>query len=422
MNPRGLAALVLLLGATSLERLAFYGSRSFLVIDLRDGGASVEQIGTAVAVSVGGTLVGTILGGIAAFAAGSWAVVVGSVLFVAAGHGALAAGAPLLTATMIGALGAGMFRLASFAAAADLLARDDDSPAPPGPHRFAAVAAFAMLSSAATNLGSGVGPTVAGVLRSSSGAAAAHRASLTVAIAAMVIGILAALTGRRDRRTAEEKPLTGPYRAAAPRAEGASTPVKTALAGLGLLFVAEAFRTLGDAMVTVPNALLARQEHLWVYGISPLMAFFASLAVFAVLAIAARKRATWPPLLLTGGGLAISAIGFLAIAVANGGVVSLHALGAALAGIGEAPMHGVLLAYAALALRGRAAPLALAGWMAVAMLARAGIDTLGMFPGIHAPVLGLAAIGCLSAGAALFVYARKIHFRFFDAPTPPSSP
>ena len=73
-------------------------------------------------------------------------------MVTAAGHVALAAGAPFTPSAILASFGSGMFRPCVFAAAAALLAGDDESPAAPGPHRFAAVSAFVVATYTATNL------------------------------------------------------------------------------------------------------------------------------------------------------------------------------------------------------------------------------------------------------------------------------
>lgn len=96
MNARGLLALGLLVVATAMERFAYYGSRSFLVIDLRAEGSDVASIGTLFVALQGLTVVGMIAGAATAFAIGPRATVAAAALVAALGSFAVAAGAPIL--------------------------------------------------------------------------------------------------------------------------------------------------------------------------------------------------------------------------------------------------------------------------------------------------------------------------------------
>jgi hypothetical protein len=418
MNLRGLFALALLLIATCMERFGYYGSRSFLSLDLRAEGATVESIGMTMTALQGLVLVGMIIGGAAAFGIGPRATAAVGALLAAIGHFALAAGAPVVIGAGVVAFGAGVFRPCTFAAAAETLAWDDASPSAPGPHRFAAVTAFAVLSYAAVNVGSLLSPMVAGALRNAQGNSLVHGVDGGVLILAAMIAGLAAVLGLFGRGGSDSQAAKGPYRDATVQPSFTPAPPGQAVAGLAILLVPQGVFLLATTLSTPPRGFLSGRDSMWLYSVNPVVVTIVSMMVFTVLLIAVLQRWTLPPLLIQGAGLVIFSLGLIPIAFAGTSSVALYALGEAITGVGEPPVFAVPVAYAAIAVRGRAAALVVAGWLSIVLVMSMLGGTLNSMEVLRTPLLGLCALLGLGGGAALIAFARTMHRTFFDPPQP----
>jgi dipeptide/tripeptide permease len=418
MNARALAALALLLVALGLERLGYYGSRSFLSLELVRSGEAASALGRLYSELRLISIVGIGLGGVVALGVGPRATAAIGALLAAGGHLALAAGAPLLVGAGLIAFGSGVLRPCPVAAAAELLAWDERGPARPGPHRFTAVAAFAVLGYAAINLGSLLGPVIGGLLRKSAGPALVYGVwAGALVTAALACAVAAALGPSRDD-AGNPRPEQGPYRAPEPAPPTPAPNAAMALAGLALLVVPEAVSILGTAVSEPPSSLFSGPNIAWLFSVNPAVVVLGSVVVAGLLLAAALQRSTLPPLLLYGVGLALFAVGLGITALTGVGGAFVFALGEAVRGLGEAAMFGVPLAYAAIAVRGRAATLVVAGWFTVSALVSLVANLLGGFESLHLPLLALCAFAGLAMGAALLALGKKIHLTFFDPPAP----
>ena len=360
-------------------------------------------------------IAGTLAGGLLALGIGPRATAACGAALAATGHAALAAGAPLLVGAGVVSFGAGVLCCAPYTAAAEVLAWDDESPAPPGPHRFAAVAAYVIATSAAMNVGGVLGPLLHALSN--------ERFTLVYAIAAaatLMAALLAAasaglgLLGRRERRDAA---ATGPYRATAMPSGGASHPFAGIL-GVLILLVPQVVYFAGEATSPPLELLRTASERTWLFMVGPISFGVASLALLAVLVVAATQRSTRPPLALYGAGLVTFALGLAVIAAAGSSSAALWACGAAVAGIGGAAAGAVPLAYAAIAVRGRAATLVVAGWKSVASVVGAVASSLAALEMLRGPLLWVCALLALAGGVALARYARVVHARFFTTEAP----
>jgi MFS family permease len=414
MRVRGLSSLALLLAAVVVERVAYFGGRTFLTLELHDQGLSTLSVGTTTAMLQGVVLLGMLVGGAAALGLGPRGTAVVGLLVSAAGHFAQAAGAPVVAGAGVVAFGAGMFRPCIFVAAAEVLAWDDESPAPPGPHRFAAVSAFAVVAQAAINVGSFLGPMMAGMLRNVSWRAV-HAGGGAEMLLATLLAAGALVVGLPRRRPTIAAPEVGPYRAAPPPAP--AVPVKAALGGVGILLAAEAVFTVGASMTSPPYEMLRTARLEWLFAITTLAAFVASICLFGLLLVATLQRWSLPPLYLYGAGLVVFGLG-LGVIAAGSSSVAIYALGASVSGIGEAAAYGVPIAYAAIAVRGRTATLVVAGWSAVLVMVSTASSAFTYVDEVRTPLLLTCALLDLGIGAAMVVFARRLHQGFFDPPRP----
>ena len=418
MSPRRLAALGLLLAATLLERFAFHSGRSSLLEQLQITGGSPTSTGTALVIWQALSLAGMLTAGIAAFGVSPWIVAAVAALVGALGHGALAGGASPTAGGGVVAFAAGALHVATLAAAAEAIARDDESDAPPAPDRFAAVAAFAVLAHAASSVGGTVATGALGLLHTLRGTTTIHGAGVVASIVATAAVVIAAVLGLHRARAGDERPTTGPYRAPGAASAKARAPVTAALTGLALLLVPAAASGLGNALSWVPPASRVSSYMVWMYAVTAVMSTVASIAVFLVLLVAVVRRSTTPPLLLLGAGLVVAAIGAMAFGASSIGGPWLWTAGSALLAVGGAAAWSIPVAYAALAVRGRAASIVIAGWLVISHVMGNVGGMLVAFPGLQSPIAGLAGLLGLGCGAVLLARGRRLHFRFFDVAVP----
>jgi len=142
MSLRGVLALALLLAATGAERLACYGIRSFLVLELTRGeGMTPAAIATTQSVSWFGSVVAMFVGAGLVLAAGPRVTAVVGALLAALGLLLVAVGAPLLAGWALVTAGSGIFRVCPLVAAAEVLGIDETASDlhvhAPHPQRFA---------------------------------------------------------------------------------------------------------------------------------------------------------------------------------------------------------------------------------------------------------------------------------------------
>jgi hypothetical protein len=415
MNLRGFAALALLLVAIGLERVGYYGSRSFLALDLRSSGASSTSLGLIYSSLQGVVLLGMILGGAAALGIGPRVTAALGALIAAGGQLALAAGAPITLGAGLIAFGAGMFRPCPFAVAAELLAWDDESPLTPGPHRFAAVAAFCVLAYGGINAGALAGPPALGLVRSSTGPAVAHGAGGALMVLCAIVCFAAVLLGLDRFAASKNAAGHGPYRDARPPA--ATTPLSTGtmLAGLALLFIPQAIFLLGISLPRPPYEQLSSAQSAWALSVNSVSAIFASLLVFALLLVATLQRSTVPPLLVYGVALLVFGVGLVPAIVAGNGGLAPFVIGEAVRGLAEAALFGVPVAYAAIAMRGRIASLVVAGWLGLGVIVTMMSNVLAPFELARTIALVLSALLAVASGIVLITQGKKLHFTFFSA-------
>lgn len=422
MNARAIAALALLLAAVGLERLGYYTSRAFLSIDLMRSGETASSAGTLFAALRLATIVGIVAGGVVALGLGARATAALGALLAAAGHLTLALGAPIAVGAGLIAFGAGVLRPCPVSAAAALLAWDDRGPSRPGPHRFAAVAAFATLAYVAINAGGVLGPAIAGLLRQAYSFAMIYGVSAGLLLLATIAAAIAALLGLGDDDKDRTRRDQGPYRVPEPVQPSAPLNAGLAFAGLAILLAPEVVSMMGRAVSEPPTSILSGPNGAWIFTVNPVATGFTALLVFAVLLVAALQRSTRPPLQLYGLGLVIFGLGLVFAGVVGVGVggdaVGVFAVGEAVRGVGEAAMYGVPVAYAAIAVRGPNATLVVAGWLAASSVLGLITNALGAVDLLRALLLWLCVLAALGGGVALLAFGKKMHGAFFDPPEP----
>ncbi len=406
MKRRGLLAMGLLLAAVVVERAGFSCARTTFAVQLHDQGETVASIGTIFDVQQGLFLLGMLAGGAAALRLGPRLTAAAALVLAAVGHLANAAGVPLVAGAGIVFVGVGMFRPCLYTAAAEVLLGDDESPSAPAPYRFAAVSAFAVATHAAMSFGGFFGPLQSGLLTGESFGPVHVAAGVETLLAAALAGG-AVLLGVSSGGAARPATDAGPYRAAPPVAPRAPMPV--ALGGLALLLGADTVCWMGAGVSLPPAELYRGTSGVWISMVGPGATLAASAIVFALLLVASIKRWSMPPLHVYGAGLVVVALGLVPIALAGSSSAGLYAVGAAISGLGEAGATGIPLAYAAIAVRGRAATLVVAGWMTVTLVLSVASASLAGIEGLRTPLLVGSAVLCLGAGAAILAFARQLH-------------
>jgi MFS family permease len=405
-------ALVLLLAITLLERMGSLAMQASLSYELL-----AVALGRGHALMTWATVLGLLVGGALAVRLGPRAVALVGVSLAAAGHFALALGGPEMAGAMVVWFGASVARPCLVVVAADVLAWDDEPRTSPPPHRWAAVAAFAIALGGAAELGAMLGTLLdAASMRATPGgdgpswlffATGAATTLATIAAAALVaLPIL-------ERRAALASSSAGPYRETGAPVAKPVAPVgpgpQRALVGLAILFAAGVPHLFAwwPALLTSD---VTPDETTWLSIATTATSFLAAVVVFAVLGVAFRRRASWPPLLAFGAALAVTGIGVAARSMSPS--FAALAVGELLVSTASTATWSVPVAYAAVAIRGRAATLVVAGWYALTFA----VTTLAT-PKAHGIDGTLAIVGALSIGAglALLKYGRALHARFFDS-------
>src|SRR4051812_42609590 len=82
-----------------------------------------------------------------------------------------------------------------------------------------------------------------------------------------------------------------------------------------------------------------------------------------------------------------------------------YVVGAVITGVGEAMGASVPIAYASIAVRGRAAALVVAGWSILTLIVNLGGGALESIVTLRVPMLGICAFLCLAGGVALLALA-----------------
>ncbi|MDB4995459.1 MAG: hypothetical protein JWM74_2891, partial [Myxococcaceae bacterium] len=367
-----LAMLVLALG---LERFAYYGTRSGLMIYLvsNEGmeSGSARQLYTAVTVLA---LFTPLLGGLLALGVGPRITAVAGAGLALVGYGLLVVGAPSVLCLVAIAVGAGIFRACPWAIAAEELSHEaspsgaDQNDAPRSARRFAAVAATACLLYASVNVAAASSSFVTGWLRNASGSRAVFAFVSFVMLLSLAITSLVAFLGRSTAGKSMTAPAD-PYRARGAAPLRAARPTTgLAFAGLAMLLVVELPYSVASSLSFYPaemaqgGAGLSRATMDILTLVNPLVVIVATVLAFALLLVATLQRWSTPPLLLYGAGVLVFAIGLVPLALAESSI-ALVLLGTAITAVGEALVAPIAISYAALAAKGRPATLVIAAWI-----------------------------------------------------------
>ncbi len=375
MSSRGLAILALLLVASGAERFAYHGLTVFSVLDARGGGTSlrVADIGSAIALQKWAGIPALFLGAALVLAIGArWTAALGA-LVCAIANAMLASGVPLAYGGAFWALGAGMLQICPFVAAAEVLGTEAGSTDAPSPGRCAAVAAFTIAVTAATNVAASAASAVTLRVHDVFGRAGVFA---VLGVSTLLATLLAGGAGlvRPGASTAEPTQPRDPYRTPAvlgarSGASRATSSPNAALGAVALLLVPAtlytAAWTLVSASVRQPAMELAVSHAPWLFALEAGLTTLARIFLFVALLAMALTRASLPPLVLFGVGLGVTGlaavIGAAADAVSRAFFLGVFAVGLSALGRAAAPIG---IAYAALAIRGRRAGFVVAGWFA----------------------------------------------------------
>ncbi len=417
MTSRSLLALGLLLAAIAVERFGYFGLSAFLAIDLNDQGASASSIGLTFTLLQVLSFVGIIAGGAVAYKLGPRATAVVGAGIATLGHFALAGGLPTVVAASVIGLGAGVLRPCPVVAAADAFAWEDGD-AEPAPHRFTAVVAFAIAMGCAVNIGGFIAPITGAYLRSSMGRVIAESANGAVMIVAAALAGAALFLRSDSRGASSEGAAAGPYRKPPERPAHAQTVRASSIAGFALLMVPTLAYFAAISTRSPSIELLSRQGMLWILALNPAARFVTAIVAFVLLCFAVRERWTTPPLFLYGIGAVVLALGLVPGAAADDSSVGLYAVSTVVMGAGSTFVDAVPMAYAALARRGRAATLVVAGWLVATGSCGRLLGALAALDVMRAPLLALFGLVVLVAGVAFVVLGRRLHYKYFAAPAP----
>lgn len=420
MSFRGLLALTLLLAATGAERLAHYGIRSFLVLELTRGeGMTSAAITTTLSVSSFGSVVAMFVGAGLVLATGPRVTAVVGALLAALGLLLVALGAPLLAGWALAAAGAGIFRVCPFVAAAEVLGTDETASDlrvhAPHPQRFVRVAAFSAVAHAAINVCAAFAAPIAGKLYMEGGRAIAAGFAASLAFVAALFASGTAIVGmtRAPDRGAGPR-FADPYRAPSPPIPiRPSAPSMKPLAGAALLACVVGAFDVGQATGAAHPPEMAMENVGRLYTINAAVTMIQLAIAAGALLIGAILGWAKGPLPLFGAGLAVASLGFFVRAF-SGGQFVLDVAGMGLTAFGDMAMP-IGLAYVALAVRGRASGLVVAGWFAVPTIASLIGSPLG-YSSLRTPLLVLVGLVCLAAGGATAAFGRTLHRTWFDPP------
>jgi hypothetical protein len=251
------------------------------------------------------------------------------------------------------------------------------------------------------------------------GASVAHAVYAGCALLAAIAAGVATFLGRAPRAlagvAADGAPTGGPYRTPSTRAELPARPVGSIVAALAILAAIAGVIALGGEAAQPPEELAS--EHTWIHGVGPLAAFVMSTGVFALLLLWASRRWPLPPIVIVGTGLFVHGVGVLLAGLIRG-VIGAQLIGDVLMGLGSGATATVPIAYAALAWRGRPAPLVLAGWLAAQRLLVVGANLVAGLGLLHETLVGTAGVLALGAGVVIVLVGRHAHAVCFDGLPP----
>jgi POT family proton-dependent oligopeptide transporter len=412
--------------AIGLERFAYYGTRSGMMIHLvtnegMDTGEARRLYTTVTMLA----LFTPLLGGLLALGVGPRITAVAGAGLALVGYGLLVVGAPTALCLVVVALGAGIFRPCPWAIAAEELSHETSpsgaaqGDAPMSARRFAAVAAMACVLYGSVNGAAAASSYVMGFLRNTSGPRAVFAFAAFVMVLCLAISGVVFFFGRTtDAKTASA--ALDPYRAPGAAPLRVARPATgLAFAGLALLLVIELPYSMASALSFYPvemgqsGAGLSSATIELISLVNPLVVVVATVFAFALLLVATLQRWSTPPLLLYGVGVLVFAVGLVPLAL--GSSVALLLLGITITAVGEALVAPIAMAYAALAAKGRPAALVVSVWI---LLSNAGSQISRVMSAERGfrPLLIVLAVILVVAGGATLAVARMVHRTLFDPP------
>ena len=338
---------------------------------------------------------GAIVSGVAALRLGPRVTTaVGAALAAAANLVLALTALPVQPAAVVLGLGVGMSVPCFLAAAVQTLAGDDSGT--PALHRVTGVLACAVAYRASEHIEGALAPMLFGAASLRVSTRLLH---LVFAVLMLLALGLAVGSARRARSAGEA--------AALPRGRR-SGGLLVGLVLVGAPYAAYRFGYAAWAMRRVQQLVRSDMAAI-LAGLSAGMLI--SIGALVALVLAAARRASWTPVVYYGAGLVLAALGLVAASI--GDSPAIHAVGAALGVMTSVVVSAVPATYAALAVRRRAAALAVAGWTACSALAvSAGLAVR------QDAALWFSVLACAGGGLALVRYGRALERKYFGARAP----
>lgn len=418
MRPKAWIALLLLLPAVLLDRLAYYAARAHLFHELAAAGVTTTKAAQLLSVATSLSYLVSVAAGGLAFVIGPRPTAVAGSLVSAVGLGLLVGRTAPEAGLVVMMLGAGLFRPCCIAAAAEIVSGEDVGPSgealPPSARRFAILAAIATVVYGGVNLSAASTPVASGALYAGLGAGALFGTCVALEL---VIALLLGASALVSLSLRASKPAAGPrdafYRTQPAIASRSAVRAPNAIAGLALLaipmLVHGVASNVGWTFMAFEGVSAATQGLL--HAVNPVVVVLASLGLAIAWIVSAAGRATLVPMRVWGVGFAIAGLGMLPLALGSRGGTGMFLLGTVITAIGEAAIAPVVTTYAVLAVKPRAATLTVALMGLVGWLSHSGsaASALGI-PGVLLTVGGLA---CLAIGVLATLFAPRIHQKLF---------
>ena len=416
MTGRRIATLLLVPVFFGVERMAYYGMRSVLVLDMLHRLEMTQSESMAVLARLNALVLWIpLLGGALALALGPRVVLVLGAALATLGYALLASISTPSVATLLVGVGVGLMKPCAWAVLADAIATEDApggaDVAPLSPRRFPLMAAMFLAGYAAINLGAALSPLVMGTAGEHFGTSIAFWLSTGVMLVALALSVvLAVLKGTAQPRALA--PEQSVYRAPAAPLAGAASPARAharaSLLGLLALLGAVTPYSVALPIVYTSQDFLGLAAQL--VAVNTAFVLVASIAAFLVFLTLALLRRSFPLTWALGGALALFGVGLVPLWLADSAAV--WGVGIVLTAVAEPVITAVGLAYAALATGARTRTLLIAGWMAWTNLFERVEPSEALW---RFELRGLAAV-IVGVGVVLLVFGRRLHASAFEPP------
>lgn len=414
MSSRILGSLALLIGAVAIERFMYYGYRSFLPITLMDRmQLTSSKMGMVFALMTIVTIVASLVAGGLAFLVQPRLIATGGALVASLGLVVFAMASSegaAITGLLLGALGSGLVRPCAYGYAARVLTFEGETElAPASGRRFLSMACFMALLLAAINVAAFLAPPIFGVLMQRVG----FRVPTLLCVALSVLASAAfgvSVLVDPERRAPSSTPAAQTAYRTEPGTEGAqpgSNPV--AIVGALTLALPGALAYLVESAVNRPQDGDYRQFG-FLQSAQGAGSVLASLVVFVVLLVLAQNRSRLSVAMLVGVGYVVFAAGATSMLLSP---FVMRLFGMTVMGLAE-PLYGLAAVFGALAARGKARTLVVAGFMFILSCGSLLSGPIAAAEGLSTVVTVGGALLLLVTGIVLAALSSRIR-TFFEA-------